>query len=84
MTVPYDAEKKVPVEAYGAIKIESGCFTQDPTNPNKCNLYTMSKADLSMVPNFGIKMMLRKEMIGKFNAMVQSFKKSKHYETLSK
>jgi len=44
----------------------------------------MSKADLSMVPNFGIKMMLRKEMIGKFTAMVQTFKKSKHFETLSK
>lgn len=83
LSVPYDGEKRVPVEAYGAIKLESGCFIQDPVNPNKCTLYSMNKADLSMVPNFGIKMMLRKEMIGKFNTMVQTFKKSKHFETLS-
>ena len=44
----------------------------------------MTKADLKMMPTWGIKMMLRKEMLGKFNTMVATFKKSKTFEGLQK
>jgi len=83
-TIPYDAEKKVPVESYGPIKIESGCIMPHPEDPNKCILNTLTKADFGYTPEFAIKMLLRKEMVQKFNTMQLAFKKSKTYEELTK
>jgi len=65
-TIPYDSEKNIPVEQYGPIKIESGCVMPHPEDPNKCILSTLDKADFKYMPDFAIKMLIRKEMIGKF------------------
>ena len=83
-TVPYDKEKRIPVEKYGPIKIESGCIMPHPEDPNKCLLNTITKADLRYCPNFALKAMLRKEMIAKFRTMTVAFKKSKTYAELIK
>lgn len=83
-TVPYDSEKKIPVEKYGPIKIESGCMMPHPDDPNKCFINTITKADLRYCPDFAMKMILRKEMIAKFRTMTVGFKKSKTYADLIK
>lgn len=58
-TIPYDAEKNVPVEKYGPVKIESGCIMPHPTDPNKAILSTLDKMDMKYMPNFALKMLLR-------------------------
>ena len=83
-TVPYDSEKKIPVEKYGPIKIESGCMMPHPDDPNKCFINTITKADMRYCPDFAMKMILRKEMIAKFRTMTIGFKKSKTYADLIK
>ena len=83
-TIPYDMEKKTPVEEYGPIKIESGCFMPHPDDPNKCFMNSLTKADLKYCPEFAIKMLMRKEWIQKFRAMTVLFKKSKTYAEMIK
>ena len=75
-TIPYDPEKHVPVEKYGPIKIESGCIMPHPEDPNKCILSTMDKMDFKYMPNFALKMIIKKEYVAKMRSMAELFKKS--------
>ena len=83
-TIPYDPLKHVPVESYGPFKIESGCVMPHPDDPNKCILSSMDKLDFKYVPNFALKMLIKKEYVDKMRSMIGPFKGSSTYAALVK
>ena len=80
--IPHDEEKRVAVEEIGPIKIATGVVLPHPDDENKCIFNILEKANLKYVPNFALKALLKKEVLGKFSVMVVNFKKSDTYAAL--
>lgn len=80
--IPFDAEKNQPVDQIGPMKLQSGIIMPNPDDPNKCILTKLDRANLRYMPNFALKMLLQKKLVGGMNQMILDYKKSKTYEEL--
>lgn len=81
--IPWDPEKNCAVEQIGPMKIQSGVIMPNPNDPNKCILTKLDKGNLKYMPNFALRMLLEKKLMGAINQMVTDFKKSKTYTELT-
>ena len=82
--IPWDSEKNQAVEQIGPMKIQSGVMIPNPDDPNKCIITKLDKGNLKYMPNFALRMLLQKKLLGTMNDMVANFKKSKTYAELAK
>ena len=64
------------------MKIKSGIIMPNPEDPTKCIITSLDKMKLKYVPNFALKSMLKKELLGKMQGMVNKFKSSAAYAEL--
>jgi len=83
-TIPYDADKKVPVEKAGPVQLSCCVIEPHPEDPKKCIIKSLGKSSESeKIPKFALKMIIR-SLIVKFRTMTGDFKQSKTYANLLK
>ena len=64
------------------MKIKSGVIMPNPEDPTKCIVSSCDKLKLKYMPNFVLKSMLKKEVVGRFSTSIANFKKSAAYKEL--
>ena len=64
------------------MKIKSGVIMPNPADATKCIVSSCDKLKLKYMPNFILKSMLKKEVVGRMQTMADKFKKSAAYAEL--
>ena len=75
--LPFDLEDNICLESNGLLKIKTGVVSPLPNDHCKCTLTGMDLVDLSMVPSWGMRFILRHVSVPAFVSMVEEYKKVK-------
>ena len=74
--VPFDLANNVALTELGMLKIKSGVISPLAGEPGKCVLYSLDMVNLSMMPSWGMSMMLKSVVMKQMTKMVSLFKAS--------
>ena len=80
IAVPYDIERNVAIEEVGPTKLKSGVFSPHPDNPNMTIVHSLDMANLSMIPTWGLKMILKAKVTQSIDGSVKQYKASSRYK----
>ena len=78
VVVPFDVEKQVALESVGPMKIKSGVISPHPDSPGKTMLRSLDSANLSMMPDWGLGMLLKSHVSKQIGSMQRLFKASEY------
>ena len=78
VVVPFDIERHVALEEMGPLKIKSGVISEVEGEPNKCRIASLDMANLSMMPSWGLSLLLKSIVAKQIGKMTTLFKASEH------
>ena len=78
VVVPFDIERHVALEESGPLKMKSGVISEIEGEPGKCRIASLDLANLSMMPSWGLALLL-KSVVAKQLAKATSLFKASEY-----